>query len=165
MSPSKAGELELPQGVTKEQFDAAAKLIREKAAHLKGEVVVHGSRAAGKAPTSDIDFAIRVSEEEFNSLIKERFKTATTAATRSSTTSRRIPARPKSVRCSTQSRPGRFSPARPAFATSGSNSRVRWACRSTSRSSASVDRSTRNHRFLFHGRRGPLLQGVPGLRV
>lgn len=39
-------------------------------------MVVQGSRAAGTAkPTSDIDFAVRVSPEKFDELIKSRFGT------------------------------------------------------------------------------------------
>ncbi|QMU70664.1 RHS repeat-associated core domain-containing protein [Streptacidiphilus sp. P02-A3a] len=63
-----------PQGLTSDQFAAAAALVRAGAGHLGDNIVVQGSRAAGTArPESDIDFAIRVSPERFDELIQERF--------------------------------------------------------------------------------------------
>jgi predicted nucleotidyltransferase len=51
-------------------------MIRSKAGHLGEDVVVQGSRAGGTAkPTSDIDFGIRVSPDEFDELVKTRFGT------------------------------------------------------------------------------------------
>ena len=72
--PSLGAPGALPQGLTKAQFEDAARLIRSKAAGVSDDVVVHGSRAAGTAkPTSDIDFALRVSPEKFDELVKARF--------------------------------------------------------------------------------------------
>jgi hypothetical protein len=66
--------LKVPQGLSEAQFNDAAALIESKAGKLGGKVVVHGSRAAGTAKaTSDIDFAIRVSSEDFDALINARF--------------------------------------------------------------------------------------------
>ena len=66
--------LKVPQGLTPEQFEKVSSMIREKAGHLGDDIVVQGSRAKGTAkPTSDIDFAIRVSEEKFEELIKQSF--------------------------------------------------------------------------------------------
>lgn len=48
--------------------------MRAGTAHLGGDLVVQGSRAAGTAgPGSDIDFAVRVPPERFDQLISERF--------------------------------------------------------------------------------------------
>jgi nucleotidyltransferase-like protein len=66
----------VPQGLTEEQYIAAAQALRSGAGHYGGEIVVQGSRAAGTAgPASDIDFAIRVSPERFKQLVAERFGT------------------------------------------------------------------------------------------
>ncbi|WP_338125203.1 nucleotidyltransferase domain-containing protein [Paenibacillus dendritiformis] len=66
--------LKIPQGLTKEQFEKVSAMIREKVGHLSDDIVVQGSRAKGTAkPTSDIDFAIRVSPEKFDELIKDSF--------------------------------------------------------------------------------------------
>jgi hypothetical protein len=71
-----AAPLKVPQGLTEAQFNEAASVIRAKTGHIEGEVVVQGSRAAGTAKaTSDIDFAIRVSQEQFDALIKASFGT------------------------------------------------------------------------------------------
>src|SRR5262249_38316984 len=71
-----AAPLKVPQGLTEAQFNQAASVIRAKTGHIKGQVVVQGSRAAGTAKaTSDIDFAIRVSRKQFDALIKARFGT------------------------------------------------------------------------------------------
>jgi hypothetical protein len=68
--------LKTPQGLTTEQFNNASKLIKDKVGSISDDVVVHGSRANGTARAdSDIDFAVRVSPEKFNELIKEKFKT------------------------------------------------------------------------------------------
>jgi RHS repeat-associated protein len=73
---SGAGRAGPPQGISAEKFDAAADVIREAGARYGDDIVVQGSRAAGTArPTSDIDFAIRVSPERFEQILKERFKT------------------------------------------------------------------------------------------
>ncbi|MFM1652487.1 WXG100 family type VII secretion target [Brevibacillus sp. B_LB10_24] len=66
----------VPQGLTSTQFNRASTLIREQTGSLSDDVVVQGSRAKGTArPDSDIDFAIKVSPEKFDQVIKERFKT------------------------------------------------------------------------------------------
>ena len=66
--------LKIPQGLTKEQFEKVSAMIREKVGHLSDDIVVQGSRAKGTAkPTSDIDFAIRVSPEKFDELRKDSF--------------------------------------------------------------------------------------------
>jgi len=66
----------LPQGVSKEKFSEASKLIRESVGSISDDIVVQGSRANGTAKaTSDIDIAIRVSPEKFDVLIKQYFKT------------------------------------------------------------------------------------------
>ena len=76
-SPTRANApLKVPQGLTEAQFNEAASVIRAKTGHIEGEVVVQGSRAAGTAKaTSDIDFAVRVSQEQFDARIKARFGT------------------------------------------------------------------------------------------
>ena len=67
----------LPQGLTGAQFDEAASLLRGGAGHIGDDIVVQGSRASGTArAASDIDFAVRVSPEQFNQQIVERFGTA-----------------------------------------------------------------------------------------
>ena len=49
-------------------------MIKEKVGHLSDDIVVQGSRAKGTAKTtSDIDFAIRVSPEKLDELIKDSF--------------------------------------------------------------------------------------------
>jgi hypothetical protein len=66
----------IPQGLTAPQFAAATDILRRDTAHIGGEVVVQGSRAAGTAtPESDIDFGIRVEQPRFDELIAERFRT------------------------------------------------------------------------------------------
>jgi predicted nucleotidyltransferase len=68
--------LKVPQGLTQEQFDQASRIIRSAIGHLGDDVIVQGSRAAGTArPTSDIDFAIRQSPEEFEAFVRSRFGT------------------------------------------------------------------------------------------
>lgn len=66
--------LTVPQGLTQAQFDKVSSMIREKVGHISDDIVVQGSRAKGTAkPTSDIDIAIRVSEEKFDELIQSSF--------------------------------------------------------------------------------------------
>lgn len=66
--------LKIPQGLTQKQFEKVSAMIRKKVGHLSDDIVVQGSRAKGTAKaTSDIDFAIRVSPEKFNELIKDSF--------------------------------------------------------------------------------------------
>lgn len=66
----------LPQGISQEQFSNASKLLRDRVGDISGDIVVQGSRAKGTAkPTSDIDIALRVSGDKFDSLINQYFKT------------------------------------------------------------------------------------------
>ena len=54
----------------------ASKLLRDRVGDISGDIVVQGSRAKGTAkPTSDIDIALRVSGDKFDSLINQYFKT------------------------------------------------------------------------------------------
>lgn len=72
--PEGAGKI--PQGLEKQPFETASKLIRDTVGDISDDIVVQGSRAAGTArANSDIDFAIRVSKEQFDTLIKQYFKT------------------------------------------------------------------------------------------
>src|SRR5690606_34388394 len=65
-----------PQGISAEQFESASDIVRIAGAKYGEDIVVQGSRAAGTARTnSDIDFAIRVSSERFEQILKARFKT------------------------------------------------------------------------------------------
>lgn len=65
-----------PQGIEKVQFENIGSFLRSNVNHIGDDIAVHGSRASGTASaTSDIDFAIRVSPEKFDSLIKSRFGT------------------------------------------------------------------------------------------
>jgi predicted nucleotidyltransferase len=64
----------IPQGITSEQFRNVSKLIRQNVGNISDDIVVQGSRAGGTAKaTSDIDFAIRVSTEQFDTIIKQKF--------------------------------------------------------------------------------------------
>ncbi|WDZ88846.1 nucleotidyltransferase domain-containing protein [Nocardiopsis sp. HUAS JQ3] len=64
-----------PQGISQEDFEKGAELIRETVGDRTDDIVVQGSRAAGTArPDSDIDFAVRINEETFHRIIEERFK-------------------------------------------------------------------------------------------
>jgi predicted nucleotidyltransferase len=72
----KAIRKKIPQGLTQEQFDEAGKILRKDAGHLSDDIAVQGSRASHTAKeTSDIDFAVKVPPDKFDSLIKERFGT------------------------------------------------------------------------------------------
>ena len=72
----KSGRYSLPQGISQEQFSNASKLLRDRVGDISGDIVVQGSRAKGTAkPTSDIDIALRVSGDKFDSLINQYFKT------------------------------------------------------------------------------------------
>jgi hypothetical protein len=69
------GPRRIPQGLTKKQWTQASAVLRKGTAHIPGEVAVHGSRAAGKAKkASDLDVALRVSEDAFNTVLAKRFK-------------------------------------------------------------------------------------------
>lgn len=66
--------MKIPQGLTKAQFNDVAALLRSEAGHIGDDILVHGSRAEARASAeSDIDFAIRVSHEKFDAMIKSRF--------------------------------------------------------------------------------------------
>ena len=70
------GRYSLPQGISQEQFSNASKLLRDRVGDISNDIVVQGSRAKGTAkPTSDIDIALRVSGDKFDSLINQYFKT------------------------------------------------------------------------------------------
>ena len=71
-----SGRYSLPQGILQEQFSNASKLLRDRVGDISNDIVVQGSRAKGTAkPTSDIDIALRVSGDKFDSLINQYFKT------------------------------------------------------------------------------------------
>ena len=73
---NKSGRYSLPQGISQEQFSNASKLLRDRVGDISNDIVVQGSRAKGTAkPTSDIDIALRVSGDKFDSLINQYFKT------------------------------------------------------------------------------------------
>lgn len=68
----------VPQGLSRAQLEASAAKIRARAVELGygDDVFVQGSRVSGRAkPTSDIDFGVRVSDDDFASAISRRFKT------------------------------------------------------------------------------------------
>lgn len=70
----------VPQGLTAEQYAQAAQALRAGIANNVGgnyvDLVVQGSRAAGTArPDSDIDFAVRVTPQAFDQLVRTRFGT------------------------------------------------------------------------------------------
>jgi hypothetical protein len=66
----------VPQGLTEEQFAELSAKVRAATAHFSSDVRAHGSRVAGTARTdSDLDLAILVSDERFEQIVKERFKT------------------------------------------------------------------------------------------
>ena len=51
-------------------------MARAGAGDISDDIAVHGSRASGTAgPGSDIDVAIRVSDEQFAQIVRERFGT------------------------------------------------------------------------------------------
>ena len=80
-----------PQGLTAEQFVEAGRFLRAHTAHLGGELVVQGSRAAGTAsPESDLDFGIRVEPAHFAGLIAERFRTPTPGSAKERTMQKAI---------------------------------------------------------------------------
>ena len=65
----------VPQGLTPRQFDRISAQIRSKADELGlgSDIVVQGSRARGTArATSDIDIGIRVSPDDFGSIMNNR---------------------------------------------------------------------------------------------
>jgi hypothetical protein len=76
------GTGKLPQGLEKQSFETASKLIRDTAGNISDDIIVQGSRAGGTAPaSSDVDFAIRVPKDQFDALIKKYFKTPNPGST------------------------------------------------------------------------------------
>ena len=66
--------VEVPQGVTPEQFKAVSDRVRQATAKYGDDVSVQGSRARGTArPDSDLDIAIRVDEKRFQQILEESF--------------------------------------------------------------------------------------------
>ncbi|KKD39169.1 S8 family serine peptidase [Limnoraphis robusta] len=66
----------VPQGLTQAQYSSISAKLRQKASYLSDDIRIHGSRAAGTAnPDSDIDIAVRMSPEQYNQFVEERFKT------------------------------------------------------------------------------------------
>ncbi|TWP27052.1 DUF4280 domain-containing protein [Apibacter muscae] len=67
--------LNIPQGLTKLQFEEFSKALKEllKNEGIEGKVEVHGSRAKGTArPNSDIDIKVIVNDESFAKLAQKR---------------------------------------------------------------------------------------------
>ncbi|WP_145182571.1 hypothetical protein [Gimesia chilikensis] len=56
---------------TLDAFQEAAEVIRKYAGKYGDDIICHGGRAKGKL--TDFDFAVRVSPEEFEKLIRKRF--------------------------------------------------------------------------------------------
>lgn len=72
--PSTPKPLDIPQGLSEEQFQAMSATVRNQAGEISPDIQVQGSRAAGTArPDSDIDIAIRVPQEQFDQLIDDSF--------------------------------------------------------------------------------------------
>ena len=74
-APKKA--LNIPQGLSRIQFEELSKVVRTKANDLGlgDDIFVQGSRAGGTAKTtSDIDLAIRVSPEKFDDFLFNQSK-------------------------------------------------------------------------------------------
>jgi len=66
--------LTTPVGVTPAQFAAGATLVQSRTEVFGGELLAQGSRASGASlPTSDLDIAIRVSPEQFQSIWERSF--------------------------------------------------------------------------------------------
>jgi hypothetical protein len=62
--------------LTEEQFANLSAKVRAVAGHLGSDIQVQGSRVAGTArEDSDLDLAIRVSPEQFEEFLRERFGT------------------------------------------------------------------------------------------
>jgi hypothetical protein len=74
--PATEASLEVPQGLTPEQFASVSQMVRSGTSQYGNDVRVHGSRAAGTAqPGSDLDIAVRVPKETFDQTIEDRFGT------------------------------------------------------------------------------------------
>jgi hypothetical protein len=66
--------LDVPQGLTEDQFAASSAKVRSAAGQFGGDIRVQGSRVSGTArPDSDIDIAIVVSVERFEEILHLRF--------------------------------------------------------------------------------------------
>jgi nucleotidyltransferase-like protein len=66
--------LNVPQGLSEEQFAALSARVRSAAGHYSDDNQIQGSRVVGTArPDSDIDIAIRVSRERFDEIVQQRF--------------------------------------------------------------------------------------------
>jgi predicted nucleotidyltransferase len=66
--------LEVPQGLSEEQFAALSARVRSAAGDYSSDIQVQGSRVKGTArPDSDIDIAIRVPKERFEEILRDRF--------------------------------------------------------------------------------------------
>jgi len=66
----------VPQGLTEEQFGEMSTKVRSGAGEFGDDIRVHGSRAAGTArPDSDIDIAVRVQDDKFNQIVRDKFGT------------------------------------------------------------------------------------------
>lgn len=71
-----SGGLKIPQGLSQKQFDEMSILLKKELGSIGDDIFVQGSRAGGTAkPTSDIDIGIRVSQHQFDNLIKKSFGT------------------------------------------------------------------------------------------
>ncbi len=71
-----ANGLKIPQGLTEEQFSNMSNLLKSELGNISDDIFVQGSRAGGTAKlTSDIDIGVRVSEEQFEGLVKKYFGT------------------------------------------------------------------------------------------
>jgi uncharacterized phage infection (PIP) family protein YhgE len=66
----------VPQGLTQAQYSSISAKLRQKASYLSDDIRIHGSRADGTAESdSDLDIAVRMSPEQYNQFVEERFKT------------------------------------------------------------------------------------------
>ena len=65
----------IPLGMKQAEFAKFSSDVRAQVSNFGSDVRVQGSRSSGTAkPTSDIDLAIRVPEQQFNQILAERFK-------------------------------------------------------------------------------------------
>ncbi|WJE54710.1 nucleotidyltransferase domain-containing protein [Bacillus cereus] len=70
-----ANGLKIPQGLTEEQFSNMSNLLKSEFGNISDDIFVQGSRAGGTAKlTSDIDIGVRVSEEQFEGLVKKNLE-------------------------------------------------------------------------------------------
>jgi RHS repeat-associated protein len=68
--------IKVPQGLTGSQFNKVADILHTDAGHISSDIVVQGSRATGTAAKgADIDFAVRVNQDNFNQIASQKFKT------------------------------------------------------------------------------------------